>query len=46
MDVLQSVIGDGALLMFSIAGLAATAVAIARDTRAQKTELSGVQIEG
>ncbi len=46
MDVLQSVIGDSALLMFSFAGLAATAVAIVRDTRAQKAELSGVRIEG
>ncbi len=46
MDVLQSVIGDGALLMFSIAGLVTTAVAIVRDTRAQKAELSGVRIEG
>jgi len=46
MDVLQSVIGDGAQLMFSIAGLVTTAVAIVRDTRAQKAELSGVRIEG
>lgn len=46
MDVLQSVIGDGALLMFSVAGLAATAVAIVRDTKAQRAELSGIQIEG
>ena len=46
MDVLQSVIGDGALLMFSVAGLVATAVAIVRDTRAQRAELSGVQVEG
>ncbi len=46
MDVLQSVIGDSALLMFASAGLAATAVAIVRDTRAQKADLSGVQIEG
>jgi len=46
MDVLQSVIGDGALLMFSIAGLVTTAVAIVRDTQAQKAELSGVRIEG
>lgn len=46
MDVLQSVIGDGALLMFSVAGLAATAIAIVRDTQAQRAELPGVQTEG
>lgn len=46
MDVLQSVIDDGALLVFSVAGLLATAIAIARDTRAQKADLTGVQIEG
>lgn len=46
MDVLQSVIGDGALLMFSVMGLVATAVAIVRDTQAQRAELTGVQVDG
>ena len=45
MDVLQSVIGDGALLMFSVMGLVATAVAIVRDTRAQRAEHSGIPVE-
>lgn len=45
MDVLQSVIGDGALLMFSVMGLVATAVAIVRDTKAQRAEVSGIRIE-
>lgn len=45
MDVLQAAIGDGALLLFSLAGLVATGVAIVRDTRAQRAELSGIPIE-
>jgi len=46
MDVLQSVIGDSALLLFSLAGLAATAVAIVRDTRSQREELTGIRTDG
>ena len=45
MDVLQTVIGDGALVIFSLAGLVTTAVAIVRDTQAQRAELSGIRVE-
>lgn len=39
---LQSLISDGALLLFSLAGLATTAVAIIRDTRTQAARLGEV----
>lgn len=45
MDVLQAMIGDAALLLFSAAGLAATAVAIVRDTRAQQADLTRIRVE-
>ena len=38
MDVLQILISDNALLLFSFAGLTATTVAILRDTRSQRAE--------
>lgn len=45
MDVLQTLISDSALLLFSFAGLATTAVAILRDTRAQRAELTQIPLE-
>lgn len=40
MDLLQTIGTDGALLIFSAFGLAATTVAILRDTRLQRTQLA------
>lgn len=45
MDVLQTIISDSALLLLSFAGLAATTVAILRDTRAQRAELTQIPLE-
>lgn len=45
MDVLQTLVSDSALLLFSFAGLAATTVAILRDTQAQRAETTRVVIE-
>jgi hypothetical protein len=45
MDVLQTLISDSALLLFSLAGLTATAVAILRDTQAQRADLTQIPIE-
>jgi hypothetical protein len=45
MDVLQTLISDSALLLFSFAGLTATAVAILRDTQAQRADLTQIPIE-
>lgn len=45
MDVLQGLLGDGALLLFSFAGLAATAVAILRDTQAQRAGVARIPVE-
>ena len=45
MDVLQTLISDSALLLFSFAGLAATTVAILRDTQAQRSELTQIPLE-
>lgn len=42
---IQSLISDGALLLFSITGLATTAVAIIRDTRTQRAELGDLRFE-
>lgn len=42
---IQSLISDGALLLFSLAGLATTAVAIARDTRTQRAQLADISFE-
>lgn len=40
MDVIQAVLSDAGLLLFSAAGLVATTVAILYDTRAQATEVA------
>jgi len=45
MDVLQTLISDSALLLFSFAGLAATTAAILRDTQAQRAELTQLPLE-
>ncbi|HEX4744432.1 MAG TPA: hypothetical protein VFW12_07160 [Candidatus Limnocylindria bacterium] len=45
MDILQTLVSDSALLLFSFAGLAATTVAILRDTRAQRADLTQIPIE-
>lgn len=42
---IQSLISDGALLLFSFAGLAATAVAIVRDAAAQRAQLDDLGFE-
>lgn len=39
---MQTLISDGALLLFSLAGLATTAVAIVRDTQTQAAQLGDV----
>ncbi|HET8569062.1 MAG TPA: hypothetical protein VFM93_08770 [Candidatus Limnocylindria bacterium] len=44
-DILSGALSDGGLLLFSFAGLLATAVAIVRDTRAQRTDLAEVRFE-
>lgn len=36
---MEAILSDGGLLLFSAAGLAATAVAILRDARIQRAEL-------
>lgn len=36
MDLFQAIASDGAILLFSAAGLVATTVAILRDTQTQK----------
>ena len=46
MDILQTLVSDSALLLFSFAGLAATTVAILRDTQAQRAETSRIPLEG
>lgn len=45
MDVLQTLVSDSALLLFSLAGLAATTVAILRDTQAQRADVSRIPVE-
>ena len=45
MDILQTLVSDSALLLFSVAGLAATTVAILRDTRAQRADLTQIPLE-
>jgi hypothetical protein len=40
MDLLQTIGTDGALLIFSAAGLVATTLAILRDTQVQRTHLA------
>lgn len=44
MDLLQTVIGDGALLLFSLAGLTATGIAIVRDTQRQRADAPGIRV--
>lgn len=39
-DIVKIAVSDGALVLFSAAGLVATTVAILRDTRTQRSELS------
>lgn len=38
MDLLQAIGTDGAIVLFSVAGLVATAAAIVADTRTQKAD--------
>lgn len=45
MDVLQTLVSDSALVLFSFAGLAATTVAILRDTQAQRAGLTRIPLE-
>lgn len=45
MDVLQVAVSDGALVLFSAMGLAATAAAIVRDTQSQRAEPNRVRVE-
>jgi hypothetical protein len=40
MDLLQAISTDGAILLFSAAGLVATTVAILADTKTQKADLA------
>lgn len=40
MDLLQAIGGDGAILLFSAAGLIATTVAILADAKTQKADLA------
>ncbi len=40
MDLLQVIGSDGAILLFSAAGLVATTVAILADTKTQKADLA------
>lgn len=40
MELMQAIGSDGAILLFSAAGLVATTVAILADTRTQKAELA------
>jgi hypothetical protein len=40
MELIQAIGTDGALLVFSAVGLAATTIAILVDTRVQKTQLA------
>lgn len=40
MDLLQAIGTDGAILLFSAAGLVATTVAILADTKTQKADLA------
>lgn len=45
MDMLAAIVSDGGLLLFSVAGLVATTVAILMDTRTQKADrLAGVSV--
>ena len=39
MDLLQAIGSDGAILLFSAAGLVATTLAILADTKTQKAEI-------
>lgn len=39
MDVIQAIVSDSGILLFSVAGLVATTVAILVDTRTQRSEL-------
>lgn len=45
METIQGIWGDGALLVFSLAGLVATSIAIMRDTRAHRAALEVVETE-
>jgi len=45
MDILQTLISDSALLLFSLAGLAGTTAAILRDTQAQRADLTQIPLE-
>jgi hypothetical protein len=40
MDLLQAIGSDGAILLFSAAGLVATTLAILADTRTQKADVA------
>lgn len=44
MDMASAIVSDGGLLLFSVAGLVATTVAILLDTRTQKDHLAGASV--
>lgn len=44
MDVFQAIASDGGILLFSVAGLVATTVAILADTRSQKAGLARASV--
>lgn len=44
MDLLQAIVSDGGILLFSVAGLVATATAIIVDTRTQRSELARASV--
>lgn len=45
MDMVSAIVSDGGLLLFSVAGLVATTVAIVLDTRTQKADhLAGASV--
>lgn len=45
MDLLQAIASDGGILLFSVAGLVATTVAIMVDTRSQRADLARVRTD-
>lgn len=44
MELFQAIASDGGILLFSVAGLVATSVAILADTRTQRSELARASV--
>jgi hypothetical protein len=44
MELFQAIASDGGILLFSVAGLVATTVAILADTNAQRSELARASV--